>query len=202
MSNLLIGTLVQTGVKMIILTPDALLEWAISVLREPRRKVLITGPSGLGKTYVSEFIRRGTQHTVVHIDALSRSEKGQHLVDLERMPTGHRIYEGWADNILPWAKKHVTHILMPIPDLYAFKKINELKADRASKDSTIPRDWIDTWRRMASIKLADYNSLIIDACSFLSKRLPQATLCVYTNYVTYDSLRNLRYGWHEDNPNS
>jgi hypothetical protein len=157
--------------------------------------ILITGPSGVGKTYLGNLIRQQLRVEVVHLDRYCRNEGHLHLLDYEAMNrVWARIYEGWADNILRWIPGRITHIMYPVINIMAFRRINRLKAQLARKGSWAHCTWVSYWEWCAQCKPSDYEQLALGGLRMLVRALPGVTVVVYMNAVSPISIAR---GWHE-----
>jgi hypothetical protein len=162
-----------------------------NLLQELRRSLydgnnlMITGPSGLGKTHVGRSLA-ATGVSVFSADSYGHlDEKGHWVIDDDRMVADFKkhsgkqgfLIEGVADNlaqVLPW----VDAVIIPDPGIDAFRKFQKAKVEDfdpsgmpgSENAEKVKKKWTKHWADAANASPSAYRKILTDAVELWEKK--------------------------------
>lgn len=150
--------------------------------------VLITGPSGIGKTRYAIDLSKTTGLPLFHVDAISSEQNGEWKIDrtLWKGLTHDAIYEGTIHPDDRELFSDVTTVIIPRVPLHLFRRVSLLKIQDASSD--VPYEWLVSWLRRSSFTDSQYNDLIKTEGTDV---FPQAVI------KDYEKQETPLHGWHQ-----
>jgi len=200
--NLLRYQLLMAGVDNVYPNPYDMTRWLDPLILTGESRVLITGPSGVGKTFLAHRLRRIYQNChnievpVISLDKYSYRRGEQHLLRLSTIPTIQPVfYEGWSDNLLKWAIDNITHVIFPYPNILGFRKTNHLKSREAQGQPWAHETWVQYWARNSAIKPYEFHEMMVEGVRFIRRALHDKPFVVVYNYINLDAITQGWYGY-------
>jgi len=125
----------------------------IASVKDDKKRFLLTGPSGIGKSYIASQLSNISP--VVGLDKYGERIGDRWIVEVSDAPKA-RFYEGQGDNVLEWARHEGLILLIPVPSLDLFRRIQAAKAKEYEKKKVHNEQWLQGWQRKSKFDRREY----------------------------------------------
>lgn len=139
--------------------------------------VLITGPGGLGKTWLGAQLREHLTGKLIYLDLIAHvSDEGKWLVSpakLGDLTANQRniVVIGNCDNMSELLGViDPDLIIFPIPPVSLFKAVAAMKKNEAALNG-LPPQWISSWDAQSRFSIRDYGNWLADKISIYLDKL-------------------------------
>jgi len=186
LGNIIKNSFESAKLKIDVLTLDQLsseLEKSRSHLKRSYHTILVTGPSGSGKSHLATQISGRLKAHLLRIDSFGRQveQQGKHkwICDWNKLggqvlESGLTIIEGTCDNMSD-INRHmpnsngVSIVVIPVQSLAGWQKIQAAKARDFAKHDSFNQEWADDWTRKSKMSRSEYLNYICSKVELVLK---------------------------------
>jgi energy-coupling factor transporter ATP-binding protein EcfA2 len=144
-------------------------------------KILITGPSGIGKSWYATQLSAVANAKLVNLDWFGARVGDKWIIDTSKIPADGIVYEGTGDNVFEWAAANVDIVIIMVPSLSLWKAINTAKAIDYSQNEDLNQVWLSGWEEKAGHSQSEYVKYFIAKLKLYSTPFSKQKIYVVAN---------------------
>lgn len=171
--------------------------------------ILVTGPSGLGKSWLGARLREALTTRFIELDSIGFKDDKDHWVcDITKLTTlllaqERVVVVGSCDNLNEvFTLMDPELLIIPIPPFTLFKHIQSLKAEEGALKG-VPPQWVSGWLSASRMSMGEYIKWVAGKVGLyiynhmLLRMMDTTSLhCEFAICFTPDSVELPIHAWH------